>query len=127
MNDKETTVEEAKLLAKKFVTDRDWKQFHDAKKMADSLMVEMGELMELFLWKTNQEVVEKLASDQAYKQEVEDETADVFFNLLMFVEEAGIDLSAAFEQKIAKAEAKYPIEKAKGINKKYTQYVQEGE
>ena len=57
----------------------------------------------------------------AFKQKLADESADVFLYILLICERAGIDLIDAAKAKIEKNEAKYPVEKARGNAKKYTE------
>ena len=54
------------------------------------------------------------------RQEIEDEAADVLTALMAFVRVCDIDLAAAFERKMQKNHAKYPIEKSRGVSTKYT-------
>ena len=99
---------------------RDWKQFHGLKDLLLSLNLEAAEMLELAQWKRDEEV-EALIGEPAFTQKLADESADVFIYLLLIAERAGIDLIAAAESKIAKNDAKYPVEKAKGNAKKYTE------
>lgn len=102
---------------KKFRDDRDWKQFHNHKDVALSLVLEAAEVLEHFQWKKPQEV-EAYAKD--CKDEIADELADVAMYLFELADNLGIDLPEAIEVKLAKNAQKYPIEKAKGSCKKYT-------
>jgi NTP pyrophosphatase (non-canonical NTP hydrolase) len=99
---------------------RDWKQFHGLKDLLLSLNLEAAEMLELAQWKKDGEV-EALIGDPAFTERLADESADVFLYLLLIAERAGIDLIAAAERKMAKNEAKYPVEKARGNAKKYTE------
>lgn len=99
---------------------RDWKQFHGLKDLLLSLSLEAAELLELAQWKRDDEV-EALIGDPAFTEKLSDESADVFLYLLLICERAGIDLIAAAEAKIAKNDAKYPVDKARGTAKKYTE------
>ena len=101
---------------KKFRDDRDWMQFHDPKNMAVSIMLEASELLEHFQWKTTEEV-EKYAK-QNYV-EIKDEIADIALYLFELVDNLGINLIDAMEEKIKKNEIKYPVEKARGRHTKY--------
>lgn len=118
--DKETTVEELKLLTKKFMDDRDWRQFHNPKDLAITISTESAELLEIFRFKSEDEIKELLISDK--KIEIEDELADIVLNVCRFAEMNNIDISSALKRKIAKSELKYPIDKCKGKNKKYNEY-----
>ena len=102
-----------------FVNERDWAQFHSPKNLAMAMIVEAAELVEHFQWDTIQESYE-LSTDK--RQEVAHELADTFVYLLRLAEVTGIDLIQAANDKIALNALKYPVEKAKGSNAKYTVY-----
>lgn len=95
---------------KKFRDDRDWKQFHDPKNLAISLNIESAELLQNFLWKE---------PEDASVAEIQDELADVFYNAFLLAEHYGLDVKAIVMAKLQKNAEKYPIDKAKGNNKKY--------
>lgn len=96
---------------------RDWKQFHNPKDVALSLVLEAGEVMEHFQWKSKEEmdkyVIEK-------KEDIGDELADVLYWVLLMGHDLNINVLDALEKKIKKNEDKYPVEKAKGRHTKYT-------
>ncbi len=100
-----------------FRNERDWAQFHDPKNLAEALSIEAGELLENFLWKTTEQS-RKLSPEEL--QNVKEELADIFIFLTYLSEEYRIDLLSEVEKKLAINETKYPVHKAKGINKKYT-------
>ncbi len=52
---------------------------------------------------------------------VKEELADIFIFLAYLSEELKIDVLAEVEKKIALNKAKYPVEKAKGSSKKYSE------
>ncbi len=104
---------------KKFRDERDWKQFHNPKDMAEAMVIEASELLELFLWKSQKESREFLKSKKNL-EEVSDELADVAWFLFEFADNFGIDLEKAIEKKLQKNVKKYPIEKSKGLATKYT-------
>ena len=95
---------------------RDWKQFHNPKDMALSLVLEAGEVMEHFQWK-NKEEMSKCLLDE--KQDIGDELADVLYWVLLMSKDFEIDILEALEIKLKKNQAKYPIDKAKGKHTKY--------
>lgn len=117
MNDMNTKISDLKKIAEAFVAERDWQQFHNPKNLSMDIAIEAAELMELFLW-TNTDT--SASFSEPHRQKVSDELADIFFAILCFANATHIDLVAAFEHKLAEIKAKYPIEKAKGIAKKYT-------
>lgn len=95
---------------KEFRDKRDWKQFHNPKDLALALNVEAGELLENFLWKSHEE---------ANKEKVKEELADVFAYAFLLSEKYGFDVKGIVKDKIIKNGEKYPVDKAKGTAKKY--------
>jgi dCTP diphosphatase len=96
---------------------RDWKQFHDPKNLAEALSIEAGELLENFLWKTTEQS-RKLTEEEL--KNVKEELSDIFIFLTYLCDEYKIDLLGEVKKKIEINEAKYPVDKAKGSSKKYT-------
>ncbi len=96
----------------KFRNDRDWEQFHNPKDLALAINVEAGELLELFLWKN---------ANEANKEKVKEELADVFAYAFMLAEKYNFDVKEIILEKIKRNGEKYPIDKAKGIAKKYNE------
>lgn len=97
---------------------RDWKQFHNPKDLALSLVLEATEVLEHFQWK-NKEEIEKHLVDK--KEDVADELADVLYWVLLMSHDFDIDVIKSLEKKLEKNAAKYPEDKAKGTHKKYTE------
>jgi NTP pyrophosphatase (non-canonical NTP hydrolase) len=103
-----------------FRDERDWKKFHNPKDLALSINIEAGELGELFQWRTNEEIAEGLKNPKKL-QELKHELADIVIYCLDLAEETGIDLEQAILEKLEHNKKKYPVEKAKGSAKKYTE------
>lgn len=97
---------------------RDWKQFHNPKDVAISLILEAGELLEHFQWKSAEEMQQHIGKQ---KEEISDELADVLYWILLMSHDLDIDVGAALKKKMEKNEAKYPVQKSKGSHKKYTE------
>ena len=101
-----------------FAAARDWDQFHSPKNLSMALAVEAAELLETFQWLTEEQSrdlpPERLA---AAKQEI----ADVLIYLIRLADRLGIDPIAAAHEKMIANEAKYPVDKARGTAKKYTE------
>lgn len=96
----------------KFRDDRDWEQFHNSKDLAMALSIEASELLEVFLWKGNED----------FKQEkLEEELADVMMYALLLAHKHNLDIIQIIENKIKRNNEKYPVEKAKGTAKKYNE------
>lgn len=94
----------------RFNQDRDWAQFHSRENLAKSIAIEAGELLELFQWNAD-----------ASLEDIQDELADVIIYALDMAEVCGLDVDAIVNQKLDKNEAKYPVDKARGNSKKYTE------
>ena len=109
---------------KKFVSERDWEKFHSLKNLSMSLSIEAAELMEHFQWADTDGCDPEELDEDKY-EEIRAEIADVMIYSLMLSNEMGIDPLAAIEEKIEKNEEKYPIQKAKGSAKKYTEFKEE--
>lgn len=92
---------------------RDWKQFHNPKDLALALLIEAAELNELFLWKS---------PEAADKTRVAEELADVFIYSLLLAHESGVDIADAVAKKLRTNQKKYPVKKAKGSARKYTEF-----
>ena len=105
---------------REFAEARDWEQFHSPTNLAMALSVEVSEIVEHFQWLTegqsNNLPKDKLA-------EVETELADTLIYLIRLADKLNIDLLTAAQNKIELNEQKYPIDKAKGSAKKYTEHV----
>ena len=102
----------------KFRDERDWKQFHNPKDLAISLVLEAAEVMEHFQWKNKEEIEAHLKRHQV---DVADELSDVLYWVLLIANDLGIDLNKALDKKMIKNETKYPVEKSKGNHRKYTE------
>lgn len=108
----------AQLIA--FRDARDWRQFHSLKNLIVSLNLEASEVLELTQWKSDEEF-ESAAVSAPTQSRLAEECADVLLYLLLISERAGFDLGEAAAAKIATNELKYPVEKAHGTARKYTE------
>lgn len=96
---------------------REWEQFHSIKDLCLGIGIETAELQEIFLWKTDEQISE---IKKNRLKNVANELADIFIFLTYLSNDLGIDLDKAINDKIGINEEKYPIDKAMGSNKKYT-------
>jgi NTP pyrophosphatase (non-canonical NTP hydrolase) len=99
----------------KFRDERDWKQFHDSKNLASAISIEAAELNELFLWKTIQQ------GEEIDMTRLKEELADVLSFSFLLAAKHDLDIKEIVLDKIKKNSEKYPISKAKGTSKKYTE------
>ena len=95
-----------------FRNERDWAQFHNPKDLALAISVEAGELLEQFLWRKE---------DGADVEKVKEELADVLAFCFLLADKYGFDIREIVLEKVEKNRLKYPVEKAKGSSKKYTE------
>ncbi|MEY4962542.1 MAG: hypothetical protein RLZZ249_1239 [Actinomycetota bacterium] len=91
-----------------FVREREWEQFHTPENLAKSISIEAAELLEHFQW-----------GDEPDLGELRDELADVITYCILLAKKYDWDINEIVLSKIAKNEAKYPVEKSKGNSKKY--------
>lgn len=115
----EKTINELMKQVQEFCEARDWDQFHNPKDLAIGLSTESNELLDIFRFKTEEQMNKIMNSSK--REHVEEELADVFFFLLRFAQMNNIDLSEVLTKKINKNNEKYPVEKAKGSNDKYNE------
>ncbi len=104
---------------KQFASERDWHQFHNARSLTMALTVEAAELMEHFQWTPDSEASD-LSPDK--REAVEMEMADVFLYLLLLANNLEVDLLKCADKKIQLNGKKYPVDKAYGSSKKYTEF-----
>ena len=93
----------------KFSSDRDWDQFHTTANLAKSISIEANELLECFQW-----------DEEHYDREaVSEELADVMVYCIDMLDRLNLDADEIINAKMDKNEAKYPVEKARGVATKY--------
>ena len=119
--DQDTKIEEVKNAIRQFCEERDWDQFHGIKDLAIGAATESAELLEIFRFKSEEQIKTLLSNAQA-REAIADELADVFFFVARIAQKFDFDLAMAFTQKMKKNRQKYPVEKVKGQNTKYNQY-----
>jgi len=120
LKDAHVRVAELKQMVKRFSEERDWDQFHNAKDLAIGVVTEASELLDTFRFKSDKEV-EELFRNESSARHIRDELADVFYFALRLAQKYDIDVSNSLKEKIELDAKKYPIGKAKGLNKKYTE------
>jgi NTP pyrophosphatase (non-canonical NTP hydrolase) len=91
---------------------RDWAQFHTPRHLASAISIESAELLEAFLWKTD---------DQVDPKKLSEDLADIMIYCTLMCDRLGVDPLTIMSEKLDRNEQKYPVEKAKGNAKKYTE------
>ena len=105
--------DEMKRILRAFNEERDWDQFHNGKDLAMALSIEASELLEVFLWKKPEE---------ANIEKIKEELADVLNYAFQMADKYNLDIQAIMKAKLARNAEKYPVEKAKGSAKKYSEF-----
>lgn len=100
----------------KFRDDRNWKQFHNPKDLAISISLEAAELLEVFQWSGTDTVCENKLD------KIKEELADVAIYTVMMADSCGLDLDEIIMNKMKRNNEKYPVEKAAGSSRKYTEF-----
>ena len=111
-------LEQLRTALQTFAAERDWEQFHSPKNLAMALSVEAAELLETFQWLTEAQSRRLSAETLAAARE---EVADVLLYLVRLSDQLGIDPVAAARDKLRANAEKYPVEKARGHARKYTE------
>jgi NTP pyrophosphatase (non-canonical NTP hydrolase) len=113
MADATTTVAALRDAMRRFVSERDWDQFHSPKNLVMGLAVETAELMEHFLWMDNA-ASRGHVRESGHREAIGEEVADVACYLLALSNVMELDLSAAILDKLEKNARKYPVESFRG-------------
>lgn len=108
-----TSLAELSRRVASFVDERDWQQFHTPKDVAVSLSIETAELLELFQWRSPDEI-EELLNDDKYHDAIQDELADIMLYLVIFARRLDVDLVTAAEDKLARNEKRFPPDRYRG-------------
>ena len=121
MHDRPAAADPLRELAqalRRFADDRDWDQFHAPKNLATALSVEAAELLEHFQW-IGEDESRRLAPETLAK--VGEEMADVLLYLVRLADKLDVDLVQAAQRKMQLNAQKYPVERARGSSRKYTE------
>lgn len=100
-----------------FRQERNWEKFHKPKDLAMAAAIEAAELMQEFLWKSDEEVTVEVTNN---KQRFADEIADTVVYLMLLADDLGIDMYEAIDAKMKKNAERYPVDKCRGKSTKYT-------
>lgn len=95
---------------RKFTTDRDWDKYHTPASLAKTIAIESTELLECYQWNENADI-----------NKVKEELADVIVNCQNLLDKLNLDVDEVINAKMDQNEKKYPVEKFKGIAKKYNE------
>lgn len=113
-----TSIESLTAEIRAFRDARDWRQFHNPKELAVAITAEAGELLQHFVWQSPEQS-EQRVHDR--KDELAAEMADIAILLFELADNCGVSLPEAIRAKLARNEIRYPVDKARGSNKKYNE------
>ena len=102
-----------------FAREREWEQFHSPKNLAMALTGEVGELVELFQW-LSEEASRRVGHDPVTARKVRDELADVLIYLVRLAAVLEVDLDEAVRTKLSANALRYPVSRARGNATKYS-------
>ena len=125
-DDRSTQIETLKNQVRLFVRQRDWSQFHTPKDLAIGLCTEAAELLEHFRFRSQADIAARL-QDPDFRRALSDELADALYFVLLLSDKLELDLTQALTDKIALSAQRYPVDKARGKNLKYTELDKEEE
>jgi dCTP diphosphatase len=91
---------------------RDWKKFHTGENLAKSVVIEAGELLELFQWQNAEKDTKNLKR----------ELADIIIYCVLLADAYSLSIEEIIKEKLLENEKKYPISLVKGKSKKYNEY-----
>lgn len=91
-------------LVREFNENRNWRKFHDPRSLVLALCGEVGELAQLFRWRTSSG--RKLSLSK--RKNVESEVADIFIFLLALCVELEIDPENIIMAKLQENEQRFP-------------------
>lgn len=114
-NDGQTTLKVLKKRVQNFANRRDWEKYHNPKDLAIAINVEAAELLDLFKWKLQTDVI-NLKQDEIFDR-IREESADIMIYLLHLANVLSMDLTKSVLEKMEKNEQKYPAEDPKTRNK----------
>jgi dCTP diphosphatase len=119
--DQRTTVDELKEWVRAFSRERDWEQFHHPKDLGVALACEVGEVLEHFRYRSNEDVRLRL-EDPANRRALAHELADCLWLVVRLADVCDVDLAGSLKEKLELAAVKYPIDRSYGKPDKYTVY-----
>ena len=108
-----------KIVLAKFAEERDWDQFHSPKNLVMALAGEVGELLEIFQWLSEEQSMDVFKNENVLRK-IKEEIADITIYLIRLSDKLNIDIVSAVDAKISINHSKYPVDLAKGNAIKYS-------
>src|SRR3954447_4011607 len=95
---------------REFTEARDWGRFHDLKSLTLALTGEVGEVAELVQW-----LPADVGPNDALRERLGGDLADVLLYLVRLADIAGVDLGAAALAKLARNEERFPADAFRSV------------
>ena len=92
---------------RQFSAARHWEPYQTPKNLAMAMVVEAGELVEIFQWMTAEQST-AARDDAALRERIGEELSDVLVYLVQIADRCGVDLDDAVPRNIAKNAIKHP-------------------
>lgn len=92
---------------RQFSAARQWEPYQTPKNLAMAMVVEAGELVEIFQWMTAEQST-AARDDPALRERIGEELSDVLVYLVQIADRCGVDLDNAVPRKIEKNAIKHP-------------------
>lgn len=113
MSEPQTDLLDLRDRMRRFIEERDWARFHDPKSLVLALVGEVGEVAELFQWLRAEQAADDVR-DGPLRERIGEELADVLLYLVRLADVCEVNLAEAARVELCSAEAKYPVEDARG-------------
>jgi NTP pyrophosphatase (non-canonical NTP hydrolase) len=110
-------IEEIQARLADFAKERDWEQFHSPKNLSMALAGEVGELLEIFQWLTEEQSKKSSLTEDQLAAATE-ELADILIYALRLADRLEINLEDAILKKIDKNALRYTVEASRGNSAK---------
>ena len=110
-------IEELQARLADFAKERDWEQFHSPKNLSMALAGEVGELLEIFQWLSEEQSQRSALTDKQLAAATE-ELADILIYALRLADRLDINLEEAISKKIDKNALRYTVEASRGNSAK---------
>ena len=105
--DKDTTVADLKSRVFDFCEERHWNKSHNPKDLSIGISTEANELMDLFRFKSNDQMKEMM-KDKKKRERIGEALADTLIFSLRFAQMYAFDIDDIIRDKMVKNAVKYP-------------------
>lgn len=114
-------IEELTAKIRAFADARDWAQFHTPRNLVLALAGEVGELAAEIQWVPDDAIAQALGEPGKHAA-IESEIADVAIYVMRLADVTGINLADAIVRKLHLNDERYPVDRARGSARKYTEF-----